>query len=67
MTVSFVGSIIAETVGANSGIGHLIIVASSRFDIPLMFAGLVVTSAMGVFMYSIALLVERHALAWARD
>lgn len=67
MTVSFVGSIIAETVGSNNGIGHLIIVAGSRFDVPLMFAGLIVTSAMGVVMYAIALLVERRALAWARD
>jgi len=67
MTVSFVGSIIAETVGSNNGIGHLIIVAGSRFDVPLMFAGLIVTSAMGVMMYAIALAIERRALAWARD
>lgn len=63
----FVGSIIAETVGSNNGVGHLIIAASSRFDIPPMFAGLIVTSAMGVAMYALATLIERRALAWSRD
>lgn len=48
MTVAFVGSIVAETVAANSGIGHLMLVASSRFEVPLAFAGLIVTGLMGV-------------------
>ena len=47
ITVAFVGSIVAETVAANKGIGHLMLVASSRFEVPLAFAGLLVTSVMG--------------------
>ncbi|MEO1314259.1 MAG: ABC transporter permease, partial [Pseudomonadota bacterium] len=46
ITVAFVGSIIAETVAANKGIGHLMMVASSRFEVPLVFAGLLVTAVM---------------------
>ena len=65
ITVAFVGSIIAETVAANSGIGHLMIVASSRFDVPLVFAGLVVTGVMGVAMYAIAAAIERRTTGWA--
>jgi NitT/TauT family transport system permease protein len=65
ITVAFVGSILAETVGANSGIGHLMVVASSRFDVPLVFAGLVVTSAMGIAMYVIAALIETRMTGWA--
>src|SRR6516164_5445038 len=42
ITVAFVGSIVAETVAANKGIGHLMLVASSRFEVPLAFAGLLV-------------------------
>ena len=48
ITVAFVGSIVAETVAANKGIGHLMLVASSRFEVPLAFAGLLVTSIMGI-------------------
>jgi len=60
-----VGSIIAETVAANSGIGHLMILASSRFDVPLVFAGLIVTGIMGVGMYAIAAVIEKRTTGWA--
>jgi NitT/TauT family transport system permease protein len=41
------------------------IVASSRFDVPLVFAGLVVTGIMGVAMYAIASVIENHTTKWA--
>jgi NitT/TauT family transport system permease protein len=65
ITVAFVGSILAETVGANSGIGHLMVVASSRFDVPLVFAGLVVTSLMGIAMYVVAAIIEKRMTGWS--
>jgi NitT/TauT family transport system permease protein len=65
VTAAFVGSIIAETVGSNAGIGHLMIVASSRFDVPLVFAGLIVTAIMGVAMYGGAQLIENRTIGWA--
>ena len=65
ITFAFVGSIVSETVGANKGIGHLIMLASSRFDVPLVFAGLVVTSAMGVSMYVLARVAENRVTGWA--
>ena len=65
ITVAFVGSIIAETVASNKGIGHLMGVASSRFDVPLVFAGLLVTAIMGVLMYVVANFVERRMTGWA--
>lgn len=65
ITVAFVGSIIAETVGSNAGIGNLMLVASSRFQVPLAFAGLLVTSAMGIAMYVIAGTIEARVTSWA--
>jgi NitT/TauT family transport system permease protein len=65
ITVAFVGSIIAETVAANKGIGHLMILASSRFDVPLVFAGLMVTAVMGVAMYVAAVAIEDRTTGWA--
>ncbi len=65
ITVAFVGSIIAETVAANKGIGHLMILASSRFDVPLVFAGLMVTAIMGVAMYVAAVTLENRTTGWA--
>jgi len=51
ITFAFVGSIVAETVAGNKGIGNLMLVASSRFEVPLAFAGLLATSIMGIGMY----------------
>ena len=65
ITVAFVGSIIAETVAANEGIGHLMMLASSRFDVPLVFAGLIITGVMGVIMYVVAVAIENRTTGWA--
>ena len=65
ITFAFVGSIVAETVAANKGIGNLMLVASSRFEVPLAFAGLLVTSMMGIGMYLVAEFLERRTTGWA--
>jgi NitT/TauT family transport system permease protein len=65
ITVAFVGSIVAETVAGNKGIGNLMLVASSRFEVPLAFAALLMTGAMGIGMYAVSSAVERHMTGWA--
>jgi NitT/TauT family transport system permease protein len=65
ITVAFIGSIVAETVGSNNGIGHFMLVASSRFQVPLAFAALLVTGAMGIAMYAVAGVIERRMTGWA--
>jgi NitT/TauT family transport system permease protein len=65
ITVAFVGSILAETVASEWGIGKLMLVASSRFEVPLVFAGLLVTAVMGVGMYLVAEWFERRMTGWA--
>lgn len=63
--LAFIGSILAETVAANSGMGYLMMAASGNFDMPLVFAGLVVVSIMGVAMYEICVMLERRVTFWA--
>lgn len=65
ITFAFVGTIVAETVAANKGIGNLMLVASSRFEVPLAFAGLLMTSVMGIGMYLVAAVIERRTTGWA--
>ena len=62
---AFVGSIVAETVASNKGIGNLMLVASSRFEVALAFAGLLVTAVMGIGMYAVATFIERRMTGWA--
>lgn len=65
ITLAFVGSVIAETVASNQGIGYLMLQASSRFQIPLVFAGLLVIAVMGIVMYAIFAVIERRTTGWA--
>src|SRR5262249_46792186 len=51
ITLSFVGSVIAEIVAGNNGIGNVMLIASSNFNVPLVFAALLVVGVMGVGMY----------------
>ena len=65
ITLALVGSVIAETIAANKGIGYLMLNASSRFDVPLVFAGLIVVAIMGIVIYEICAYIERRTTGWA--
>jgi len=65
ITLAFVGSVVSETVGSNAGIGYLMLAANARFDVPLVFAGLVVIAVMGVVMYELFVAIERRVTFWA--
>lgn len=65
ITLAFVGSVISETVAANSGIGHMMLIAQANFEIPLVFAGLVVLAIEGIGMYAIMALIEKRMTGWA--
>jgi len=41
VTLAVVGAVVGEFVGSNSGIGYVLQVANGNFDLPLMFAALV--------------------------
>jgi len=65
ITLAFVGSVIAEIVAGNKGIGNVMLVASSNFNVPLVFAALIVVGIMGVGMYAIFDLFERRMTGWS--
>lgn len=65
VTLAFIGSIVAETIASDRGIGYLMIAASARFDVTLVFAGLLVVAIMGIAMYEIFAYIERRVTFWA--
>ena len=66
VTLAFVGAVISETVASNLGIGNLMMIASSNFDVPLVFAGLLILAVLGVVLYGMFSLVEMRVTGWAR-
>jgi len=59
-----VGAVVGEFVGSNSGIGYVLQVANGNFDLPLMFAALVVLSSIGVILFVAVDGVERLMIPW---
>lgn len=66
VTLAFVGAIIAETVAGKSGIGYLMMAATSNFDTALVFSGLLVTGFMGIVMYALFAFIEVRTTPWAQ-
>lgn len=67
MVFSIVGAIVAEYVGANVGLGALIIVSQGTMDTPLMFGVFVVTTVLGLVLYQLVVRVEAYALRGRRS
>ena len=65
VTLAFVGTVISETVASNRGIGNVMMIASSNFDVPLVFAGLLILAILGIVLYAIFSLLEARVTGWA--
>ena len=61
--LAFIGSIVAESVAANRGLGYLMNRAASDFDVELVFTGLLTLAAMGIALYLASNLAERSLSA----
>ncbi len=65
ITLAFVGAVVSETVGSNRGIGKLMLDAQASFQVPIVFAGLLVLAVLGIVLYAITALIERRFTRWA--
>ncbi|WP_417310650.1 ABC transporter permease [Devosia sp.] len=65
ITLAFVGSVVSETVASNNGLGQMMSQAQSQFNVPLVFAGLVMLAVEGIVMYAIMAWIEKRSTKWA--
>jgi NitT/TauT family transport system permease protein len=65
ITLAFVGSVVSETVGSNKGIGKLMLDAQAAFQVPVVFAGLLVLAVLGVALYAATAAIEARFTGWA--
>ena len=65
ITLAFVGTVVSETVGANKGVGYLMLNAQAAFQVPLVFAGLLALAVLGIALYALTALIERRFTRWA--
>jgi NitT/TauT family transport system permease protein len=65
ITLAFVGTVVSETVGANAGLGYQIALAGSNFQMPLVFAALLLLAFEGIAMYAVFAFIESYFTRWA--
>ena len=64
ITLAVVGSIVAEFVGADRGLGYLLMTATGNLDTTFLFADLVVLVALGVVLYVVIEVMETAFIPW---
>jgi len=64
ITLALIGTIVGEFVGANKGLGFVILQAQGTYQTPLVFAAIAVLSILGVILFNAIDLAERLALPW---
>src|SRR5882762_5842504 len=64
ITLAVGGAVVGEFVGSNSGIGFVLQRSIGSFELPTMFAALVVLALIGVILFWILDVLERFAIPW---
>lgn len=64
LALALILMVISELIGSTSGIGSFLIGAQRDFEIPSMWAGIVVLGVLGFLFNTVFLLVERRLLGW---
>jgi NitT/TauT family transport system permease protein len=64
VSFSTVGAVVAEWVGADKGLGYLLLWANANMDTPLLFAVLICLMAIGILLYYIVEFSERKLMPW---
>ncbi len=66
-TLSVIGAVVGELIGADRGLGFLVSVARGQYDTPLVYATVLTLVALALCLYGLVLLAERRLLAWQRQ
>jgi NitT/TauT family transport system permease protein len=64
IALSVVGAIVGEFVGADRGLGYLLLTATGALDGTLVWAALLVLIGLGILLFQIVAVTERAAIRW---
>ncbi len=64
VSVATIGAVIGEWVGAQQGLGYLMIQANARLNVDLVFAAILWLSIMGLSLWVIVGFLERKVINW---
>ncbi len=64
---AILGAVVGEFIGAQEGLGYLLLQTNYNFDIAGMFAVLVVLSLMGLIAHTLIRFIQRKVAFWAEE
>lgn len=64
VSVATIGAVIGEWVGAQQGLGYLMIQANARLRVDLVFAAILWLSVMGLSLWSVVGFLEKRVIRW---
>ena len=65
IVLSLLGAVVGEFIGAQAGLGNLIIAANARMDAGAVFAILVVLGLSGFALHTLLVFVQRRVVFWS--
>jgi len=65
-TSSVLGALVAEWIGTNKGLGYLIVLTTYDFRTALLYAAMVVTSALALLFFFLVSILESLLVRWER-
>jgi NitT/TauT family transport system permease protein len=63
-TSSVIGAVVAEWIGADTGLGYLVIISTYEFRTGLLYATMAVGSFVALAFFGLVVLVERSVVRW---
>jgi NitT/TauT family transport system permease protein len=63
-SAAFIGAIVAEWIGANKGLGYLVVISGQYFKLPTLWAAIIVAACLTLLLLSIVVLAERMLHRW---
>ncbi len=64
VSVATIGAVIGEWVGAQQGLGYLMIQANARLNVDMVFAAILWLSGMGLSLWILVGFLERKVISW---
>ncbi|MDB5941980.1 MAG: putative transporter permease protein [Ramlibacter sp.] len=64
ITFAVIGAVIGEFVGAEEGLGYLIMTSTAQSRTPLAFSALIILTVISIALYYLVELVEKLAIRW---
>ena len=64
ISISTIGAVIGEWVGAKAGLGYLMLYANGQLQVSLVFAAIFCLTLLGLGLFGLMTLLERYAMPW---